>query len=127
MSDTLTCDVCGAPAHFHETNAVVYGRAYGDRGMWVCSDFPRCDSFVGSHPDGKPFGRLKNKKSRELAKECHALFDHLWKNAPSKRKARAIAYCRLARALSISIDDAHFGMMDDEMLVRSIAVMKGWT
>jgi zinc-finger-containing domain len=71
---------CGNNAVYHSSNAVIYnGTAYGDRGVWVCSAFPQCDSYVGTHPSGLPLGRLKNAKSRELAKKAHGLFDPKWR------------------------------------------------
>ena len=121
------CDVCGAHVDYHESNAVIYGRAYGDRGVWVCRAYPDCDSYVGCHPDDVPMGRLKNQVSRQLSKQCHALFDPLWREDKRNPKSkRGHLYNCLSEAMQIDIKDCHFSQMDDEQLKRAIEIMKAW-
>jgi hypothetical protein len=120
------CDVCGANVDYHESNAVIYGRAYGDRGVWVCRDYPDCDSYVGCHPDDVPMGRLKNQTSRQLSKQCHALFDPLWREAKSPKAQRGNLYKRLSEAMQIDTNDCHFSQMDDEQLKQAIEILKSW-
>ena len=120
--DSLKCH-CGSKAVFHKNNAVIYGRPYGSRGVYVCSRFPQCDSYVGCHPDKSPLGVLKDKKGRELAKACHAIFDRYW-NACLEYKHRVIgrsdAYRYLASRLDMPVSECHFGMMNNQELENAL-------
>jgi len=118
----INCDVCGSKANYHSSNAIIYGKAYGTKGVWVCSNFPTCDSYVGTHPNGKPLGRLKNKKSRELSKQAHSLFDPLWKGVVSQnqKQRRSEYYKLLSNKLNIQYKDCHFAQMSDALLTQAI-------
>lgn len=35
----------------------VYGREYKGRKLIACINFPKCDSYVGTHDDGTALGR----------------------------------------------------------------------
>ncbi|MFB5268120.1 zinc-finger-containing protein [Paenibacillus enshidis] len=49
-------------------------------------------AYVGVH-DGTdiPLGRLANRELRELKKQCHALFDPVWKNKKRLETGRTAA------------------------------------
>ena len=91
----VICQYCGEPAEYidskyYYSNGVSYGMIY-----WCKKD----DAMVGTHKNsGKPLGSLANKELRELRKECHVMFDKLWKDGEMTRKE---AYRRLEERLGI--------------------------
>jgi hypothetical protein len=66
-----------------------------------------------------------NRELRELKKECHALFDPVWKMKHIKRE---LAYGRLANILGIPHRECHFGWFDKEQLLRAreILIVNDW-
>lgn len=130
----FNCWYCGKPAVFHKTSHFIYRADYG--AVWACSDYPRCDAYVGTHPDGLPKGILANPPLRKLKREVHALFDPLWMDAhvayPDLKQIsghiRAImrgrAYAWLAKQLRIAKDECHIGKFDDARCIQAIAVLK---
>lgn len=127
MLPEVYCDVCRSEARYHEDNSILYGQAYGNKGVWVCKDYPFCNSYVSARSNKKPTGRLKNSVSRELSKKARSLFDKHWQflNADNKSKnqLRNKLYQRLAKKLNIPPKEAQFSRMDDESLRRAINIM----
>lgn len=137
------CPYCNTPAQLQDSSRV-YGRSYG--AMWICSNYPRCDAYVGCHPGtDKPLGRLADKVLRAFKKAAHAYFDPLWMDAPAlydlpqkpreqkkavariRGRARGRAYAWLTDQLAIASEDCHIGMFDVETCKRVIEVSKGAT
>lgn len=113
-----TCPYCGGGVAY-ASNAVIYGREYGNGRCYICV---KCDAYVGVHNRTNiPLGRLANRELRELKKECHALFDPVWKQ--NKNIKREHAYGRLANLLNIPINECHFGWFDKGMLLRAKAIL----
>ena len=96
----------------------IYGRTYKDRLMIACKNFPVCDSYVGTHDDGEPLGRLANKALRSWKKKAHDAFDVLWKD---KHLDRNQAYEELADHLGIPDQYCHIGMFKKETCIKVIA------
>jgi hypothetical protein len=97
---------------------VIYGREYGNGKCYKCT---KCDAYVGVHTGTKvPLGRLADRELRELKKECHALFDPVWRG---RKLTRKIAYFRLAQALGIPSKECHFGWFDKEMLLQAKKIL----
>lgn len=83
---TITCPYCKAPGRLASA-ASVYRGGLASKSVWVCSNFPTCDAFVGAHEaTGKPLGSLANKALRGLRKACHAKLDPLWRSGEFIRK-----------------------------------------
>jgi hypothetical protein len=77
---------------------------------YICSAFPKCDAYVGTHTNTKrPLGRLANAELRSWKVKAHAALDVLWK---SKRFSRRRAYSMAADMLGKPIDETHIGMFD---------------
>ncbi len=118
---------CGSDAVYHKSDAVIYGRQYSSRGVYVCSQYPKCDSYVGCHPNKSPLGVLKDKKGRELAKACHKIFDRYW-NACLEYKHRVVgrndAYRYLASQLKMPVNECHFGMMNNQELEKALQFLR---
>lgn len=117
MLPFLICPYCNAKATCKDSS-VVYssGRDYGP--IWVCDNYPSCNSYVGCHPGTKkPLGRLADKELRGWKVQAHAAFDPLWrrkinKEGCRKKDARGAGYAWLATRLDIPVDDCHIGMFD---------------
>lgn len=103
----LTCPYClsgtkKVPMEF------VYGTVYSSgHDIICCNNFPQCDSYVGTHSDGRPLGRLANKNLRTAKRAAHEAFDKLWKSGFLKRKE---AYKKLSNFLNIPPEYTHIGM-----------------
>jgi hypothetical protein len=118
---------CGSDAVYHKSDAIIYGRQYSNRGVWVCSQFPKCDSYVGCHPNKLPLGVLKDKEGRSLAKACHKIFDRYW-NACLGLGVNVVgrndAYRYLASQLQMPVSECHFGMMNNPQLEKALQFLE---
>lgn len=114
-----TCPYCNSKV-IYTSNAEIYGREYGNGRCYKCVS---CDAYVGVH-DGTdiPLGRLANKELRDLKKQCHALFDPVWKQ--EKNIKRTQLYEKLARKLCIPTSECHFGWFDEEMLTKALTILQ---
>jgi hypothetical protein len=79
----MLCPFCGKEAPWVE-NKVLYGRNYGKSYMcYYCRD---CDAYIGCHKNTREaLGTMATKELRELRKQCHLLFDPLWKSGKMTR------------------------------------------
>lgn len=117
----LKCPYCGSPARLASPKEVY--KHYNKKGnVWVCSNYPKCDAYVGCHPNTDiPLGRLANSKLRELKKEAHKQFDPLWKSGLMTRNE---AYEWLAYMLHITESECHIGMFDEATCNKVIKLCK---
>ncbi len=106
---------------------VIYGgKSYG--WAYICQRFPKCDAYVGCHPNTKrPLGRLANKELRGAKGAAHLLFDVLWqkkmkRDKCSKKMARLAGYRWLATQLGIKRSQCHIGMFDVEQCRKVVEV-----
>ena len=105
------CPYCGAEVVLKEAYEV-YGTERSKKypKMWVCSNFPKCDAYVGCHEGTDiPMGRLANARLRTLKMEAHKQVDVLWKSGLMSRRE---AYRWLADMMNMELDDCHIGMFD---------------
>jgi hypothetical protein len=124
LVDVSRCPFCGSATEISPASRVYGSRSkdeeWGD--VLVCSQFPRCDSFVGCHLRTLiPKGTLANRQLREWRKRAHAVFDQLWKERG--RKSRRCAYRELARILEVPADQAHIGWCSIEQCQRIIEAL----
>ena len=122
----MKCPYCGTEAKLDDS-AVVYRKSYGP--IWICGQFPKCDSYVGCHPGTHtPLGRMANAELRHAKMAAHQAFDVLWKDKQTKNltrnQVRNIAYRWLASNLEIKFEDCHIGMFDVETCQRVVQVCK---
>lgn len=117
----MNCPYCGAKAVLRNSSEVFSKPKYNEM-MWVCSNYPNCDAYVGCHKGTSiPLGRLANQRLRNLKKEAHRQFDPIWKSGLMSRKE---AYRWLADMLHIPCDECHIGMFDIKMCQKVIAICK---
>ena len=92
IAEDVWCPNCGAKAELRDSSVVYKGRNFGL--VYVCSNFPKCDSYVGVHKGtNRPKGTLADRNTRDARMRAHAAFDQIWKNG---RMGRSKAYRLLA-------------------------------
>lgn len=106
----IVCPYCGAKAILREDNYV-----YGDRGrgklLYVCSNYPRCDAYVGVHEGTyRPKGTLAKGELRNKRIRTHRIFDLIWKMGIMSKKE---AYRWLKCFMGLQKCDAHIGFFSD--------------
>lgn len=106
----VICPYCGDQARYTSSTEVYNGKDFGM--LYLCVNYPKCDSFVGVHGDSRvPLGRMADRKLRMWKKAAHSLIDPYWK---SKRMRRGHVYGAIARIMDIPISEAHIGMFSVE-------------
>lgn len=117
----MTCPYCDG--HGVLTNGVcVYSTArYGN--VWVCSNYPECDAYVGCHSHSRrALGTLANANLRKWRNAAHAAFDPLWR---SGRMTRREAYDLMAEQLGLTTREAHIAMLDEALCARVVEEFGG--
>jgi len=79
----VTC-FCGAPAELRP-NSTKYGKNFGNGFAWLCSRWPECPGYVGTHPDGRPLGSLADPRTHRKRSDVHNVVDPLWRDGTSSR------------------------------------------
>ena len=65
----------------------IYHDAKSDRKLYVCHNYPACDTYVAAHPNtDKPMGVPANGNLRNLRIQAHRKFDLIWKNGIMTRE-----------------------------------------
>lgn len=122
LREPVVCS-CGGPGVL-VSNAVVYGRIYGNGLVWVCSRRPDCQNRVGAHPDGTPYGTLCDDETRKLRRLVHTQFDPLWQSAKHPKSARNRVYAWLARKMELTDDECHVGKFSKEQCLRALEILE---
>lgn len=115
------CPYCQKDAERTDGAAIYPHRAdLAAKRFFAC--FP-CGAWVGTHPDGRPMGRLANAELRKAKMRAHAAFDPIWKDGGV---TRGVAYSLLADALNLSREACHVGYFDvatcDRVVVVSVSI-----
>lgn len=115
IASEMACPYCGGRVNY-ASNGIIYGRPFGDGFVYVCANFPECDSYVGAHGDKadksqryKPFGTLANKPLREIRRSVHAMIDPYHRLKIMKRRE---IYRVIAGLLKLPASKTHVGMLD---------------
>lgn len=118
VADKMNCPYCNGNVLF-TTNDMVYVRKFGNGLMFLCVNYPQCDSYCGAHNNGKPLGTLANKETRMARNRAHQLFDPIWKPDTDDRRTqnfplipRRQAYNYLAEYLGINPEVCHIANFD---------------
>ena len=121
MDLVQTCPYCRSPVELKHSSAVYRnGKDYGM--MYVCSQYPKCDSYVGCHPNSShPLGMLASAELRQARQRAHASFDRIWK---AGLKSRTQAYKWLKRAMALEAYEAHIGQMNARECAHVVAVVE---
>ena len=107
---SLRCPYCGAPMTLRPAS-FVYARGEEGKKLLVCNNYPRCDTYVGTHSGtGQPLGIPANGDLRNLRIRTHRVFDRIWENGIMTRDQ---AYRWFADSFSLRLKDAHIGMCSE--------------
>lgn len=117
------CPYCDSTAVL-APSARVYGTVkYGGK-VWLCPNYPECDSYVGTHGNSErwmPVGTMANKQLRKKRIQAHAAFDPLWQNG---RMTRNAAYKWLAAQMQMPVNEVHVGHFDMGMCEAVIEICR---
>lgn len=116
------CNLCGGEVEL-VPNTQIYNVPYGTGKVYVCK---QCGASVGTHklhPD-KALGILGNEEMRKLRRECHELFDKLWKPGDKRSMRRPDAYTWFAKKMKLAVEECHFGYFDVEQLRTAKKILK---
>lgn len=109
----VICPYCNEQAEFRDS-IIIYKKSYGM--VWICKNFPDCDSYVGVHKGTTKFyGRMANKQLRFWKKKAHAEFDPVWKYGPLNRGE---GYKMAADMMGM--EEFHIGELDLDQCVEFI-------
>lgn len=108
-ANQLRCH-CGRPAVLRSAEGICKTHRPGAM-VYVCSDYPACNSFVMAHPDTlAPMGSLAGPELRRLRYEAHQEFDQLYKTGLMTRNE---AYHWLAYIVQAPMSHAHIGHLGE--------------
>ena len=123
----VKCPYCGSFAELVNSKKV-YGKDYGN--IWLCSNYPKCDSYVGVHTRGdkkdQPLERLADFHLRRFRNKAHAAFDPIWR---SRKLTRPEAYAWLSKKLGIDSKDCHiamFGIANCKKVIKLCKKAHNW-
>ena len=109
---------CGRPAVLRSAEGICKTHRPGAM-VYVCSDYPACNSFVMAHPNTlAPMGSLAGPELRRLRYEAHQEFDRLYKTGLMTRNE---AYRWLSYIVQAPMSHAHIGHLGEyycRMVIR---------
>lgn len=100
------CPYCNSSTHI-TSEQEIYKTNYKHRQIIACINWPRCNSYVGTHEDGTAMGRLAGPELRKMKSRAHQAFDKIWKEGYRKRRE---LYGELADYLGLPEEYTHIGM-----------------
>lgn len=107
----LKCPYCGGKGELQPGDRAMPGR--GEPPLYVCENFPTCDSYVRCHGGtDTPLGTMAGKRLRRLRKTAHDLFDPIWQ-AAGNELGRSTAYDAAARVMGVK-GKFHIGNLDEK-------------
>ena len=110
------CNICGGKVVLIKTGSKNPRSDY----IYKCL---KCNATVGTHPNTKDaLGFLGNEQTKAKRKEIHLWFDRLYQ----RHNDREQLYYKLAAELGIEKEQCHFSQMSDEMLDKSLEIVKKW-
>ena len=108
----LKCQYCGRAAVLKPA-AFIYGDKAIEDHVYVCSNYPACDSYVGVHCGTfTPKGTLANGDLRNLRIRTHKLFALFWTNNIMTKKQ---AYRWIQYKFGLNEKQAHIGSFSEYM------------
>lgn len=111
------CPYCGADVVLKE-ESYVKKKGKKDVYLYVCSNYPICNSYVGCHKNSTlPLGSISSPELRNLRRKTHFYFDLLWKEG---YMSRSNSYAWLTKKLKIPPDCCHIGKFNPDLCKRTI-------
>ena len=104
------CPYCGSHTIYRSADGIYRENSHHEM-LYVCKNYPACDSYVRVHPDTKiPVGTMANRELRALRNEAHRNFDQLHKKGLMSKED---AYHWLASILAAPLGQAHIGYLGE--------------
>lgn len=104
------CPYCGHSAVLKPAS-FVYGDEAKTKHLYVCTQYPQCDAYVGVHEGTlEPMGTLANAALRQKRIRAHRTFDRIWQSGIMSRDA---AYQWLRYSFGLTGAYAHIGVFSD--------------
>lgn len=120
-SKVLKCPYCHSVAVLTPASRI-YGEGTKEKWLYVCSNYPKCDAYVGVHKGTTiPLGTLANGNLRNKRIQAHRMFDLIWRYRIMDRKN---AYRWLSEKFGIPIEYAHIGAFSEYMCDQLIEACK---
>ena len=119
---SIRCPYCGGTAILRDASFVYGEKSYGGK-VYVCSNYPRCDAYVGVHPGTRiPKGTLADQELRKKRMLAHQILTRSAEGnlKPSRR------YHWLADKFCLSDEQAHIGMFGNYMCDQVIRESKNF-
>lgn len=117
----ITCPYCGAPAILRKAS-YVHGEHSKEEFLYVCSHYPKCNSYVGVHTGTKiPKGTLANPELRNKRIKTHKVFDLLWKEKLMTKKE---AYRWMEYTMCLPKNTGHIANFSDYRCNELIRICK---
>ena len=117
----ISCPYCGAHAVLRK-GSYVYGENSHEEYLYVCSNYPRCDSYVGVHAGTKnPKGTLANSELRNKRIKTHKIFDSVWK---SKLMTKKEAYRWRSYKMGLPFEMCHIAKFSEYRCDELINICK---
>ena len=117
----VKCPYCGANGVLRKA-AEIYGDNAFEEYVYVCSNYPTCNSYVGVHKGTlKPKGIMADGDLRNKRIRTHKMFDSVWKNNIMTRKE---AYRWLSYELCLGFEQTHIANFSSYMCDKAIEVCK---
>lgn len=106
----MTCPYCGSRLVLRSADGI-YRDNHNNTMLYVCARYPRCDSYVRTHPGTKiPMGTPANQKLRSLRRETHKYFNELYHSGLMSKDE---AYGWLSMQLQAPRSEAHIGYLGE--------------
>ena len=118
---TMRCPYCRSPVVLRSADGI-YKENHANTMLYVCSNYPRCDAYVRTHPGTNiPVGTLANHELRTLRNQAHHYFDQLYLSGLMSKQD---AYLWLAGLLQVPLSKAHNGFLGEYYCNEVIAESK---
>lgn len=106
----IRCPYCGANTVIRPASEIYQDPRRTDE-LYVCSNYPRCNSYVSMYPGTKkPMGPLANGDLRNLRIRAHRKFDQIWQ---TRIMSRDQAYRWMADYFCLPLREAHIGNFNE--------------
>ena len=107
---TMRCQYCGGTVVLRSADGI-YHENPNHTMLYVCSNYPRCDAYVRTHPGTNiPVGTLANRELRTLRNKAHHYFDQIYRSGMMSKQD---AYLWLANLLQVPLSKAHIGFLGE--------------
>lgn len=121
----LKCPYCRNSAVLQKAS-FVYGEKAIEDHVYVCINYPSCDSYVGVHQGTmKPKGTLADGNLRNKRIQAHKKFSKLWTSRIITKKQ---AYKWMQFKFGLNANQAHIGLfsnyMCDQLMAECETVLK---